>query len=171
MINQTPDQFEAKRISTALTTKIKGDADAIFKLACPVEELKWIDNWQFEMIFSSSGKNENNCIFKETMSGLFVLNSPETDTYWYTTLYDKKTHQFHSLLMFGDFAAGKFEFNVKKDAGEYTAAHWRLTYTALNEKGNTLADASLADRLAGMLNFLSESAKHYIETGNMLKIG
>ncbi|NOY70147.1 MAG: hypothetical protein GXP53_11815 [Deltaproteobacteria bacterium] len=57
--------------------KTKADADAVFALACPVEELKWIYKWEFDMIFSCSGKNETNCIFKESMSGLFVLNSPE----------------------------------------------------------------------------------------------
>jgi len=164
------NHFEAKRISADCNTKIKGGVDDIFALACPVEELKWIDNWQFDMIFSASGKNENNCIFKESMSGLFVLNSPETETYWYTTLYDKQMHRFHALLIYGNKAAGKFEFETKQDADGYSTAHWGLTFTALNEAGNMMADASLKDRMNGMLNFLSESAKHYLETGKMLRV-
>ena len=170
MTEHAYNHFEAKRISANCNTKIKGGVDAVFALACPVEELKWIDNWEFDMIFSASGKNENNCIFKESMSGLFVLKSPETETYWYTTLYDKLTHRFHALLIYGGCATGKFEFETKEDADGYSTAHWKLTYTALNEAGNALADESLQGRMIGMLNFLSESAKHYLETGGMLRV-
>jgi hypothetical protein len=170
MAEHTTNHFKAKRISADCNIKIKAGADAVFALACPVEELKWIDNWKFDMIFSTSGKNENNCIFKESMSGLFVLNSPETETYWYTTLYDAVTHRFHALLMYGNKAAGKFEFKTKQNADGYSTAHWGLTYTALNEEGNTLADESLQDRMIGMLNFLGESSKHYLETGEMLRV-
>ena len=171
MTEHAYNQFTAKRISANCNTKIKAGVDAVFALACPVEELKWIDNWEFDMIFSASGKNENNCIFKESMSGLFVLNSPETATYWYTTLYDAVTHRFHALLMYGNKAAGKFEFETKQDADGYSTAHWELTFTALTEAGNTIADASLEGRMIGMLKFLGESAKHYLETGEMLRAG
>ena len=150
--------------------KLRQRRTSVFSLACPVEELKWIDNWEFDMIYSDSGKNENNCIFREDMSGLFVLNLPGLSTYWHTTLYDTVKHRFHALLMYGDKAAGKFEFEVQDDSDGYSINSWKLTYTALNEEGNRFADESLKDRMLGMLNFLGESAKNYLETGEMLRI-
>jgi hypothetical protein len=164
------NQFKAKRFHVTHKDRIKAPADQCFSLACPVEELKWIDNWQFDMIYSDSGKNENNCIFREYMSGLFVLNLPELSTYWYTTLYDTESHRFHALLLYGDRATGKFEFEVKGEGKDYSIATWKLTYTALNNSGNNLADESLRDRMFGMLSFLAQSAKHYLEAGEMLKI-
>ena len=164
------DAFQAKRLHVAHENRVNAPASRCFTLACPVEELKWIDNWEFDMIYSDSGKNENNCIFREYMSGLFVLSSPELPTYWYTTLYDTVKHRFHALLMYGDKAAGKFEFEVQDDSDGYSINSWKLTYTALNEEGNRLADESLKDRMRGMLNFLGESAKHYLETGKLLKV-
>ncbi|MFZ2634282.1 MAG: hypothetical protein WA081_14335 [Desulfosalsimonadaceae bacterium] len=171
MTETNSKNFSAARVSTQFTIRIQAAPDALFALACPKEELKWIDQWQYEMIYSDSGKNENNCIFKEKLSGLFVLNAPGVDTYWHTTLYDRESRRFHALLIYGNAGAGKFEFEIADSDNGASKADWRLTFTALNDQGNRLADAALKDRMTGMLQFLGESAKHYLETGNMLKTG
>ena len=167
--NNTATGFSATRVSTQFTIRIQASPDAVFALACPKEELKWIDQWQYEMIYSDSGKNENNCIFKEKLSGLFVLNVPDMDTYWHTTLYDRESRRFHALLIYGNAGAGKFECEIADADNGASKADWRLIFTALNEQGNRLADTDLKARMTGMLQFLGESAKHYLETGNMLK--
>jgi len=171
MTETNSKNFSAVRVSTQFTIRIQASPDAVFSLACPKEELKWIDRWQYEMIYSDSGKNENNCIFKEKLSGLFVLNAPEMDTYWHTTFYDKESRRFHALLIYGAAGAGKFELEIADSDNGASKAAWRLTFTALNELGNRLADADLKARMTGMLRFLGESAKHYLETGKMLKTG
>ena len=57
-----------------------------------------------------------------------------------------------------------------KDGGDgICTATWNLTYTALNEEGNDIADESLKDRMSMQLDFLAKSAKHYLEIGEMLK--
>jgi hypothetical protein len=162
--------FKAKRVCVTHEERIKAAPDECFSLACPVEELKWIDNWQFDMIYSDSGRNEDNCIFREEMSGASVLNLPGLSAYWYTTLYDSANHRFHSLLLYGDKAVSKFEFEARSDVDGYSIGSWRLTYTALNEEGNDIADESLGQRMSFMLGFLGRSAKHYLETGEMLRM-
>lgn len=168
MAEKKQTNFAAKRYTVEHTVHINADPDAVFALACPVEELKWIRNWSFDMIFSESGRNENNCIFREHLSGLFVLNAPNIATYWHTIRYDKEARQFHALLIYGDLAAGKFEFSVTENGNDAATADWRLTFTSLTEAGNRIADESLKERLSGMLNFLAESARHYLETGTVL---
>ena len=161
--------FEAKRVQVSHEEKIRTTPDECFALACPVEELKWINNFQFDMIYSDSGRNEINCIFREDMSGVFVMNVPGLSTYWQTTQYDPAGHRFHALLMYGGRATGKFEWEVKDDGDGICTATWNLTYTALNEEGNDIADESLKDRMSMQLDFLAKSAKHYLEIGEMLK--
>lgn len=161
--------FKAKRFQVTHEEKIKTTPDACFALACPVEELKWINNWQFDMIYSDSGRNEVNCIFREDMSAAFVLNAPGLPTYWQTVVYDAAGHRFHALLIYGDRATGKFEWHVTDDGDGICSAVWNLTYTALNQAGNDIADDSLKDRMSLMLIHLASSAKHYLETGEMLK--
>ena len=82
-----------------------------------------------------------------------------------------ESRRFHALLMYGNSGAGKFEFKIAGSDNGASKADWRLTFTALNDQGNRLADADLKVRMTGMLQFLGESAKHYLETGNMLKTG
>ena len=130
--------FSAARVSTQFTIRIQADPDAVFALACPKEELKWIDQWQYDMIYSDSGKNENNCIFKEKLSGLFVLNAPGMDTYWHTTLYDWESRRFHALLIYGNAGAGKFELEIAGSDNGASKADWRLTFTALDRKSTRL---------------------------------
>jgi hypothetical protein len=164
------NSFKAKRVCVTHEERIKATPGECFSLACPVEELKWIDNWRFDMIYSDSGRNEDNCIFREDMSGPSVLNIPGLSAYWYTTLYDSANHRFHALLIYGDKAVSRFEFEASDDGDDYSLASWRLTYTALNEEGNDIADESLEGRMSLMLSFLGNSAKHYLETGEMLRM-
>jgi len=169
-MNEKREQvFKAKRIQVTHRERVKASAEQFFSLACPVEELKWIDSWQFDMIYSESGKNENNCIFKESMSGLFVLNRPELSTCWYTTIYDTGKYRFDALLLYGSVAAGKFEFHIAEEDKDFSTGLWMLTYTSLSEDGNNIIDESFKDRMLGMLTFLGKSAKHYLETGEIFR--
>jgi len=164
------NDFKAKRAGVTHEERIKATPDECFSLACPVEELKWIDNWQFDMIYSDCGKNEENCIFREEMSGAAVLALPGSSAYWYTTLFDEATHRFHALIIYGEKAVNRFEFEAEDDGNGYSIVTWRLMFTALNEEGNDLADDTLKDRMLLMLSFLGNSAKHYLETGEMLRM-
>lgn len=172
-INNTEGEgpCKVKRIHVTHEETVNASPEEAFALACPVEELKWIDKWEFQMIYSDSGRNENNCIFREQMSSLFVLNSPEIATYWYTILYDKEEYGFHAVLVSGENAIGKFEFGVKVLGERKIRACWNLTFTALGEQGNRLFDQGFESRMKGMLSFLGESAKHYLEKGEMLRMG
>ena len=58
-----------KRVEAAVTREIKASSGNIFPLACPVEELRWIPEWDYQLIYSKSGVNETNCIFNEDKSG------------------------------------------------------------------------------------------------------
>ena len=50
-------------------------------------------------------------------------------------------------------------------------ACWGLTFTSLGEDGNRLFDEGFKGRMKGMLTFLGASAKHYLEKGEMLRMG
>ena len=75
------NKLRTKRIICTHKEVIKAPMENIFPLLCPVEELKWIDNWQYQLVYSDSSVNENNCIFRENMSGLILFDSPITITH------------------------------------------------------------------------------------------
>ena len=52
--------FKGNRVVETHKEMIKGSPTKIFPLLCPVQEYKWIDNWDCEIIFSNSDGVENN---------------------------------------------------------------------------------------------------------------
>ena len=45
--------IENKRLEAVITREIKSSPRSIFPLACPVEELRWIADWDFQLIYSN----------------------------------------------------------------------------------------------------------------------
>jgi hypothetical protein len=56
---------------------IKATMEKLFPLACPVAEYKWIDGWDFEMVYSECGAMEKHCIFRERLTGAFLFADPD----------------------------------------------------------------------------------------------
>jgi hypothetical protein len=150
---------------------VRGDPDECFALACPVVELDWIEGWCFDLIYSESGRNEDNVIFLEPMSGLGVLRCPGANTYWYTTLYDTLSRRFHAVLLTPDFMIARFRLEIDEMGEGQARMRWSLTYAGLNEKGQRIAaEPGFGRRAFGMLDLLARSAKHYVETGAMYRM-
>lgn len=162
--------FKAKRIHRTHQTAIQAPVDEVFLLACPIEEYKWIDGWKCEMIYSESGKNENNCIFSEEMSAPVLFPSADLAvTIWYTSLWDSARHQVHFVLITG-LSVAKFEVEMQDQGDGNTLVQWDFTITAVNEEGKRHLDGSTADRMTGMMTFLANSLKHYCETAEILRV-
>ena len=105
----------SKRVEHVREVDIKANAESIFPLACPVEELKWIEGWgdQHEMMFTESGVNEKYCIFKEKMSGPILIET-SVMTHWITVVHDSSNHRIEFLLMVGESAVINFQFDITK---------------------------------------------------------
>ena len=90
-INYQP-ATENKRIEAIVIREIKASPLKIFPLACPVEELRWIPDWDYRLIYSKSGVNETNCIFTEDKLGphFFEKSFPTT---WVTNLHDPENYR------------------------------------------------------------------------------
>lgn len=165
------EAFEPRNAGATYEIVVQGDADACFALACPVAELLWIDNWQFHLLHSDSGRNEDDCTFIEAVSGFAVHQVARSDTYWYTTLYDTASRRFHAVLLTGDFVIGKFSCEVTATVDGASRLRWALMDTGLCEKGNRIISArNFETRATNMLRFIANSIKHYVATGEILRL-
>lgn len=165
------NSFQPKSAGASHEIVVPGDADECFSLACPVAELDWIDDWQFHLLYSDSGRNEDDCIFIEAVSGLAVHRVASADTYWYTTLYDPAARRFHAVLLTSDFIIGRWSLEVDALGNGNSRMRWALMDTGLNERGNQIIlENGFETRIANMLRFISHSARHYMETGEILRL-
>lgn len=162
-------QTSLKREHESFSILINAPAEKIFPLACPVEEEKWFWNKSdYTMLYSDSGNNENNCIFKEEMSGPHIMGSGKAETtYWVTTLYDKVNYIIHWLHI-RPSTVTKFEVINKKVSSGATEVTWDMTITALKEEAHSAFDETMKDRMKQMMEFIGLSLKHYCETGTKL---
>ena len=159
----------AMRINCYHEVTINAPAHLIFPLACPKEELKWIDAWEYELIYSATGYNENNCIFIERMSSPVLFETPGV-THWYTTLYNRDDLKIQFLLNCANRALIKWDFVLYPIGHEISRVIWNLTLTSLSDDVDRIGRQALEERLVGMIGFLSQALKHYCEQGAMLKL-
>lgn len=151
--------------------RIDAAADACFARACPRSELDWIDGWHFDLLYSDSGRNEDDCMFLEAMSGLAVHRSPRADTCWYTTLHDVARRRFHAVLLTGDFIIGRWAVEMSAVGNGSTEVRWSIAYVGLNERGNRMVlEQGLETRALGMLRFIASSLKLHCETGRVFRL-
>lgn len=161
-------KYQRERETFSIT--INERAENVFPLACPYEELKWIDGWSYHLIRSESGRNENNCVFSETMSAPHVMGEAFSGpTVWYTTRYDPEDYIIHFLLV-RDSSLTKFEISMSDAGGGSTRVHWDMTITAIRPEANTAFDGGMGERMKLMMAFLGETLKHYCETGTMMVV-
>jgi hypothetical protein len=159
------NKIRTKRIVCAHEELIKVLPEKVFPLLCPVEELKWIDNWQYQLVYTDSGVNENNCIFIEDLSGIVLFDSPVPIT-WITTLYEPNS-RIQFVLMCSDIAVIKFDIWLRNQDNGISSIQLKFTYTSLKED---VVYERIKEKLTTILIFLATSLKHYCETDELLKM-
>ncbi len=157
-----------KRVVVAITREIKSSPDKIFPLACPVEELRWIPDWDYNLVYSVSGVNETNCIFTEEKSGPLFFEKPLATT-WVTAEHDPDKHRILFQIFLAKKAIIRFEFTFRTVGKELSSCTWHLTFTAIDEETNQKSEDEIQSKLELMANFLADALKHYCETGEILK--
>lgn len=156
-----------KRVEAFLIKEIKASPQKLFGLACPIEELRWIPDWDYKLVYSQSGINETGCIFTEELSGPHFFGKPLTTT-WITMIHDPTTFRILFLINFDQKAVMRFQLEFREIAERVTRCSWHLVFTAWDEEANALEEKDIRAKLELQMLFLAESLKHYCETGTLL---
>lgn len=159
--------IEHKRVEAAVTREIRASARKIFPLACPVEELRWIPDWDYQLIYSKSGVNELNCIFNEDKSGLHFFEKPMTTT-WFTTTHDPSRYLVIFHIALGGTAVIRLEIRLRAVGENLSSSTWHMVFTALDDEANAMPVETIKTRMELMMAFLADLLKHYCETGEMM---
>jgi hypothetical protein len=169
MTSQATGGIKGNRVIGSHKENIDRTPEGIFPLLCPVQEYKWIDGWDCEIIYSSSDGVENNCIFKEDKSGivLFGLTIP---TFWTVSDYDPINYKIQFVLMSGQIAISKIEIDIKDVGSGKSSVSWGIVITVTGEDTNGRIIKSAQDKATMYLMVLSKALKHYCETGEMLSL-
>ncbi len=161
----------AGRVAVAHEEVVTGDLDTCFELACPVAELKWIEDWCFDLVYSDSGVNEPGCVFMEPFTGLAVLRAPRAHNHWYTTHYRRQTGRFEAVWVTEALTMARWQVRMTELEPGQVRINWQLSYGDLGDAGAALmAEPGMERRMADALRFISASLKHFVERGTLYRL-
>lgn len=161
--------IDNKRVNASLTKEIKAAKDKIFPLVCPVEELRWIPNWEYNLLHSKSGVNETNCIFTEEKSGPVLFDAPVIAT-WITAKHNQENGHVLFQIILENRGILHFDFQIREVGKDICSCIWDMTFSALDEESNAKTDEEIIERIKLIIGFLSETLTHYCEAGEMLNL-
>ena len=143
------------------TMHAAGTPEAVFPLLCPVREYEWIEGWDCDLVFSSSGKAELDCVFRTA----FPQDGPE-DT-WIVSLYEPP--RAIEFVRVNPLRAIHYTIHLAGSEDGRSAWIWSQTLTGLTDKGNALVTAADAAAFAAKIVTLEHKLNHFLATGTMLR--
>ncbi len=108
--------------------------EKVFFQFCPTRELDWIEGWDCDLVYTSSGYVEEDCIF----------TTPETNSLgpglWIFTRYEP-SRKLELVRIIEASVVIHFRINLIDNNDGTSTGLWKLTFTALNELGNGIVDS------------------------------
>ncbi len=135
-------------------------AKEVFFQFCPSRELDWIEGWDCDLVFSSTGYMETDCIFTTPESNILGPGL------WITTRYEP-SRILELVRIIGQSVVLHFRIDLRDNNDGTSTGVWTLTFTALDKTGDDMV-ASLPDE-----NHELERAvvglEYFLETGQMMR--
>jgi len=139
----------------------EGTPDQVFPLLCPVREKDWIDGWEYEMIYSTSGLIEEGCVFTTPHHG-------STVTTWYVTRHDIKQYFVEFVRFTPGETVVRIQIQLDELTGNKTAVNISYQYTGLNEQQNEFIENKMQDEFLQSMLYWEKAINYYLATGQKL---
>lgn len=136
-------------------------ADEVFRLLCPEEETKWLQNWEYKMIYSESGGLETDAIFTTPHHG-------EQETIWYTVRHYPKERYVEFVRVTPEVAVAHIELRVAQLAPQKSQTLVSYTFTPLSTVGDSILKENILPSFNSNMKQWETSINYYLEHGGML---
>jgi len=107
---------------------------AVFKQLCPAREADWIDGWEADLIWTSTGYVEADCIFTTP-----AHNSIGPGLWIFTRLEPDRCVELVRIIE--DNVVEHIKIDVEDTENGNCRGTWTLKFTAISEEGNRFIDA------------------------------
>jgi len=141
---------------------IDASPEVVFPLLCPVREAKWLDGWEYAMVYSVSGSIEQGAVFTTPRAG-------EEKTVWVVTRHDTEER----LVGFTRFTPRASVCVLTIEVAPFGDGHSHVdvcyTYTSIAPEGNRFLDAWSDELFLDAVTFWERSMNHFLRTGSRLR--
>ena len=133
--------------------------EKVFPQFCPSRELDWIEGWDCDLVYTTTGYVEDDCIF----------TTPETNALgpglWIFTRYEPN-RKLELVRIIGESVVIHFRINLINNNDGTSTGVWNLTFTALNESGNAIVE-SIPDNSSDLERAI-DGLEYFLESGEMM---
>ena len=153
--------FQAKRVTHEYKQANCAPPQEVFPLLCPLREMDWVPEWQYRMIYSSSGVAELGCIFA-------TPNDDGSENIWVVTEYDPTAFNIAFVWVNAGMVAAQLSIRLLAKSAQETAAYIRYTYTGLSEQGNRAVERNDQAWFQQKMDSWETAINHYLRTGSKI---
>lgn len=148
-----------KRKIQVCKKRFSATAEKVFFQLCPSREYDWIEGWECELVYTSTGYAEAGCIFTTPRSNDLGQGI------WLFTQYIP--HERVELAIVNDAIVEQVRIDVIDNGDGTSTGIWKMTFTALNETGDDIV-ASMPDTNAELERAV-EGLEYFLTTGELLE--
>ena len=145
--------FQAQRITRNYTHHLEAPPERVFPLLCPVREYDWLDYWNCDLVYSESGRAEENCLFRTNFPAM-------GEAIWVVSRYEQEPYRIDFVVTCPRTHVEHLAITLKDSEGGGTELHWRRTYTGLNEQGNHLIQELGGEPFVHKMAYLAAALEH-----------
>ena len=154
-------EFKAERVSKSSIIELDRPIEKVFPLFGPVLEKEWAQDWNPEIIYSTSNLVEEHMIFRTKSN-----HDPEEYFMWIVTQYQPEKY-FIEYTVSASQRVWFIRVACEATQGK-TKARISYTYTGFTSLGSDLNRAAIERMFANDLKDWEEAINYYLKNGKRL---
>ena len=135
--------------------------ETVFPLLCPVRECEWVQDWDPELVVSSSGVAEPDCVFLTSDRG--------RDAIWVVTRLDRASWTIELLKVTPGVTVGHITVKLTAEPSG-SAADVTYQHTAISDAGRDFVDRFTEEFYEAFMKEWEASMNHYLTTGELRRV-
>jgi len=128
----------------------------VFPLLCPVRETEWADGWLPDLVISSSGIAERDCIF--------ITPDKPGKAIWYVTRHEPQNWCVEMLKILPGVTACRLEILLTAN-GDECFADVTYSHTSIGPAGDEFVATFTADHYQKFMRDWERELNHFLKSG------
>ena len=153
------DNTKPNRATHTYRQRLCASPAKVFPLLCPVREAEWADGWLPELVISSSGVAERDCVF--------ITADKLEKTIWYITRHEPERWFVEMLKILPGVTACRLEIQLS-DNGDGCFADVTYSHTSMGAAGDEFVTKFTADAYKKSMQAWEKALNYFLTTGRLL---
>jgi hypothetical protein len=131
----------------------------VFPLLCPVREIEWAEGWLPDVVISSSGVAERDCVF--------ITPEKRSKAIWYITRHEPENWFVEMLKIVPGVTACRLEIQLAPN-GDECFANVTYSHTSIGPAGDEFVARFTAESYRKFMQAWEKELNHFLKTGSRL---